>query len=67
MRRILVLNLKNLPKLNNLRTKKYKEKVDRYNDYVKPDDYTDLSKLKFEQDTSERNINVENYIKYGNS
>ena len=56
------------PSLDNIldKTKKYKEKVDRYNDYVKPDDYTDLSKLKFEQDTSERNINVENYIKYGN-
>ena len=54
-------------------TKKYKQKVDMSNDYLKPSDYEDLKQLNLnnlnnckQDDTGMLNINVENYIKYGN-
>jgi hypothetical protein len=63
------------PSLDNIldKTKKYKEKVDRNNDYIKQSDYQDLNRLNLsnlnnctEEDINTKNINVENYIKYGN-
>jgi hypothetical protein len=63
------------PSLDNIldKTKKYKQKVDATNDYLKPSDYEDLNRLNLsminnctEEDRNMLNINVENYIKYGN-
>jgi hypothetical protein len=63
------------PSLDNIldKTKKYKQKVDATNDYIKPSDYEDLNRLNLsmmnnckQDDTGMLNINVENYIKYGN-
>jgi len=63
------------PSLDNIlnKTKKYKQKVDATNDYLKPSDYEDLNRLNLsmmnnytEKDRNTININVENYIKYGN-
>lgn len=55
------------------KTKKYRQKVDATNDYLKPSDYEDLNRLNLsminnctEEDRNTLNINVENYIKYGN-
>jgi len=63
------------PSLDNIldKTKKYKQKVDMTNDYLKPSDYEDLKQLNLsninnctEEERNMLNINVENYIKYGN-
>lgn len=60
------------PSLDNIldKTKKYKQKVDATNDYLKPSDYEDLKQLNLEEARNEDrnivNIDVENYIKYGN-
>ena len=63
------------PSLDNImdKTKKYKQKVDATNDYLSPSDYEDLKQLNLsninncrEEDRNTLNINVENYIKYGN-
>jgi len=64
-----------VPSLDNIldKTKNYKQKINMTNDYIKPSDYEDLNKLNLsnlnnctEDDRNIRNINVENYIKYGN-
>jgi len=64
-----------LPSLDNIldKTKKYKQKLNLTNDYLKPSDYEDLNRLNLsminncrEEDRNTLNINVENYIKYGN-
>jgi hypothetical protein len=66
---------KHEPTLDNIldKTKKYKQKVDMTNDYIKPSDYEDLNRLNLNnlnnctvEDRNTLNINVENYIKYGN-
>lgn len=64
-----------VPSLDNIldKTKNYQQKINMTNDYIKPSDYEDLNKLNLsnlnnctEDDRNIRNINVENYIKYGN-
>jgi hypothetical protein len=67
---------KHEPTLDNIltKTRKYKDFINSTNDYTKPSDYEDLARLNLnnlnncisQEDSTVKNINIENYIKYGN-
>ena len=60
---------KHEPTLDNIlsKTKKYKEHVDKTNDYLSPSDYEDLARLNLNTlNNCKDQVGIENYIKYGN-